>query len=128
MTYTHSEAGSPFNNRAFFLEWDGNNLGGIPWEQESGSNNYVPVFNIPSGSTVTSGQTTYKIKQLEGEQVMVEVPSPSTVYTAQGFDIDGPPITKPTATPYQDPAIGARPEVESAPKYVGGVSQSASDS
>ncbi|MGK0205056.1 MAG: hypothetical protein ACI9S9_004143, partial [Planctomycetota bacterium] len=83
-----------------------------------------PLFNIPSGATATGGSTTYKIKQLEGEQVMVEVGSPSTVYSAQGFDIDGTPITVPTEAPYQDPAIGTKPTVENAPLYVGGVAQS----
>jgi hypothetical protein len=124
LTYVHAETGSPYDGRTFFLEWDGQWLGGIPYEQEANSNEWSPVFNIPSGATATAGQTTYKIKQLEGEQVMVEVGSPSTVYTAQGFDIDGTPITVPTAAPYQDPEIGTKPEVTSAPLYVGGVDQS----
>ncbi len=124
LTYVHNETGSLYDGRTFFLEWDGQWLGGIPYEQETGSNNWNPVFNIPTGATATDGTTTYKIKQLEGEQVMVEVGSPSTVYTAQGFDIDGTPITVPTGAPYQDPAIGAKPEVTTAPLYVGGVSQS----
>ncbi|MGK0299429.1 MAG: hypothetical protein ACI89X_000292, partial [Planctomycetota bacterium] len=124
LTYVHSESGSPYDGRTFFLEWDGQWLGGIPYEQETGSNNWSPLFNIPSGATATGGSTTYKIKQLEGEQVMVEVGSPSTVYSAQGFDIDGTPITVPTEAPYQDPAIGTKPTVENAPLYVGGVAQS----
>lgn len=123
MSYTHSEVGSPFDGRTFFLEWDGQWLGGIPYEQDPNTNSWYPLFNIPSGATATAGSTTYKIKQLEGEQVMVEVGSPSTVYTAQGFDIDGLPITAPTATPYEDPAIGERPTVTAAPLYVGGVAQ-----
>lgn len=124
LTYVHDETGSPYDGRTFFLEWDGQWLGGIPYEQEANSNEWSAVFNIPSGATATAGQTTYKIKQLEGEQVMIEVGSPSTVYTAQGFDIDSTPITVPTAAPYQDPEIGAIPEVTSAPLYVGGVDQS----
>jgi hypothetical protein len=127
MSYTHSESGSPFDGRAFFLEWDGTWLGGIPYEQETGGNTWVPLFNIPSGSTATVGSTTYKIKQLEGEQIMVEVANPSVVYAVEGFDIDGTPITAPTASAYEDPAIGARPEVTAAPLYVGGVRQSSSN-
>lgn len=124
MSYTHDETGSAFDDRTFFLEWDGQWLGGVPYEQDTATNEWNPLFNIPSGATATTGNGTYKIKQLEGEQVMVEVGNPSAVYTAQGFDIDGTPITVPTASPYEDPAIGARPEVTAAPLYVGGVSQS----
>jgi len=124
LSYLHDEDGSPYDNRSFFLEWDGQWLGGVPYEQEDGGDNWNPVFNIPSGSTATSGSDTYKIKQLEGEQFMVEVGDPNTVYAAQGFDIDGTPITVPTSAPYEDPAIGAAPVVTSAPLYVGGVAQS----
>ena len=124
LSYTHQEVGSPFDNRSFFLEWDGQWLGGIPYEQVSGTNEWNPQFNIPSGSTATTSTGTYKVKQLEGEQTMVEVGSPSTVYAAQGFDIDGTPITVPTSAPYEDPAIGAAPTVTDAPLYVGGVLQS----
>ena len=106
------------------MEWDGQWLGGIPYEQVSGTNEWNPQFNIPSGSTATTSTGTYKVKQLEGEQTMVEVGSPSTVYAAQGFDIDGTPITVPTSAPYEDPAIGAAPTVTDAPLYVGGVLQS----
>ena len=89
LTYVHSETGSAYDTRTFFLEWDGQWLGGIPYEEDTTTNEYNPGFNIPSGATGTDGTTTYKFKQLEGEQVMVEVGSPSTVYAAQGFDIDG---------------------------------------
>jgi len=125
-TYVHDQDGSPFDGRTFFLEWDGTNLGGIPYEQgEDGR--YYPLFNVPSGTTVTSGSATYKIKQLEGEQFMVAVGSPSTVYAAQGFDLDGQSITAPTAAPYVDPAIGTKPTVTEAPRYVGGVAQGSTD-
>jgi len=124
MSYTHDETGSAFDDRTFFLEWDGQWLGGIPYEQDTATNQWNPLFNIPSGATASTSNGTYKIKQLEGEQTMVEVGNPSAVYTAEGFDIDGTPITVPTASPYEDPAIGARPEVTEAPLYVGGVSQS----
>lgn len=123
LTYQHDEAGSPFDGRTFFLEWDGANLHGIPHEQQE-QDRWVPQFNIPSGTTITSGGRTYKIKQLEGEQFMVEVADPNAVYAAQGFDIDGTPITAPTSTPYVDPAIGPKPSVTAAPLYVGGVAQS----
>ena len=125
-TYVHDQNGSPFDGRTFFLEWDGTNLGGIPFEQGD-DGRYYPLFNIPTGTTVTSGGTTYKIKQLEGEQLMVPVGSPNTVYTAQGFDLDGQTITAPTAAPYEDPAIGSKPVVTEAPLYVGGVAQTGSN-
>lgn len=125
MTYVHSQNGSPFDGRTFFLEFDGTNLRGIPFEQTE--DRWYPLFNIPTGTVVTSNGTSYKIKQLEGEQFMVEVGDPGAVYDAQGFDLDGTPITAPTAAPYRDPAIGARPTVEAAPLYVGGVAQSSND-
>ncbi len=55
--------------------------------------------------------------------MMVPVGSPNTVYAAQGFDIDGQTITAPVASPYVDPAIGAKPTVTAAPLYVAGVAQ-----
>jgi len=125
-TYTHDEDGSPFDGRTFFLEWDGTNLHGIPHNENSEDNRWYPAFNIPTGSTLTSGGTNYKVKQLEGEQIMVSVGSPATVYTAQGFDLDVT-ITSPDATPYSDPAIGTLPTVTAAPLYVGGVLQTAGD-
>ena len=127
-SYVHDEDGSAFDGRTFFLQWDGSNLGGIPYEQNSEDNRYYPLLNVPSGTQVTSGGTNYKIKQLEGEQLMVAVGSPNTVYAAQGFDLDGQTITAPTATPYEDPAIGAKPTVTAAPLYVGGVSQASAGS
>lgn len=125
-TYTHSEPGSPFDGRTFFLEWDGMNLHGIPHQENSGDNRWYPLFNIPTGTTLTSGNTSYKVKQLEGEQLMVSVQNPQQVYTAQGFDLDTT-ITAPTAAPYSDPAIGTIPEVTAAPLYVGGVLQTSND-
>jgi hypothetical protein len=123
LTYMHVEPGSPFHGRTFFLEWDGSNLGGIPGEQDE-NGNYTAAFNIPSGTTLGGGL--YKIKQLEGDQRMVEVGDPTTVYAAQGFDLDTP-ISAPTGAPYQDPAIGDKPTVTDAPRYVGGVLQTAAD-
>lgn len=125
-TYVHDEDGSPNDGRTFFLEWDGTNLQGIPHEESSNDHRWYPVFNIPSGATLTSGGTSYKVKQLEGEQLMVEVGSPSTVYAAEGFDLDTA-ITAPTSSPYTDPAIGALPTITKPPLYVGGVLQSSND-
>jgi hypothetical protein len=122
-TYTHSQPSSPYDGRTYFLEWDGSNLGGIPHEEVSGTGRWYPLINIPTGTVVTDGTTSYKIKQLEGEQFMVEVGDPNAVYAARGFDLDTP-LTAPTATPYQDPAIGAKPTVTAAPLYVAGVAQS----
>ena len=122
MTYVHSEVGSAFDGRTFFLEWDGTNLHGIPHQQDG--DRWYPQFNIPTGTTLTAGNTSYKVKQLEGEQFMVAVNNPSTVYAAQGFDLDGTPITEPTGAPYTDPAIGPKPTVTAAPLYVGGVAPS----
>jgi hypothetical protein len=126
-TYVHDEDGSAFDGRTFFLQWDGTNLGGIPFLRNEEDGRFYPQFNVPTGTVVSSGNASYKIKQLEGEQIMVSVNNPNTVYTAQGFDIDAETITEPTGTPYQDPAIGARPTVTAAPLYVGGVSQAAND-
>ncbi|MFY9343925.1 MAG: hypothetical protein WAT39_15650 [Planctomycetota bacterium] len=126
LTYVHDENGSSFDNRTFFLEWDGSNLQGIPHEQVEGQRWY-PLFNIPTGTVIAAGNASYKVKQLEGEQFMVEVNNPAAIYSAQGFDLDGTPISAPTADPYTDPAIGAKPTVEGAPLYVGGVSQTSSD-
>lgn len=123
LTYVHSQNGSPFNGRTFFLEWDGANLGGIPFEQNQQDNRWYPLLNIPSATVLSNGGSSYKVKQLEGEQIMVEVGSPSTVYTAQGFDLDAETITAPTLGDWQDPAIGTRPTVTAAPLYVAGVRQ-----
>jgi len=122
-SYVHDETGSPYHGRTFFVEWNGSDLHGVPYEESSADNRWYPLFNIPTGATLTSGQSTYKVKQLEGEQIMVEVGSPSTVYAAQGFDLDGTPITAPDSTPYEDPAIGAMPTIDDAPRYVAGVLQ-----
>ncbi|MCR9245167.1 MAG: hypothetical protein NXI31_09055 [bacterium] len=121
-TYTHNESGSPFDGRAFNLEWDGMHLGGVPHEENSGDNRWYPAFNIPTGTQLTSGQSTYLVKQLEGEQVMVSVGNPSAVYTSQGFDLDTP-LSAPGQDPWEDPAIGEKPTITAAPLYVGGVLQ-----
>jgi len=126
LTYVHEEPGSPFDGRTFYLEWDGTNLHGIPHEQ--GENGWwQPRLNIPSGTVIEAGGNSYKIKQLEGEQFMVEVGDPQAVYAARGFDIGGTPISAPNADPYRDPAIGRKPDVIGAPRYVGGVPTNETD-
>lgn len=122
LTYVHDEPASLFDGRTFFLEWDGANLNGLPWDQDTEHQRWYPRLNIPTGSTAVSGGSSLKIKQLEGEQYFVEVGDPNTVYEAQGFDLDSP-LSAPSGTPYQDPAIGALPTVTSAPRYVAGVLQ-----
>ncbi|MBL9079950.1 MAG: hypothetical protein JNL08_20820 [Planctomycetes bacterium] len=121
-TYVHDEDGSPFDGRTFFLEWDGTNLGGIPFDQGD-DGRWYPMFNVPSGTTLSADGRTFVVKQLEGEQLMVPVGSPNVVYAAQGFDLDGQSITAPTADPYRDPETGDKPTIAAAPRYVGGVAQ-----
>jgi hypothetical protein len=120
MDYTHDEPGNPFHNRTFNLEWDGENLHGIPYQENPEQGRWYPMFNIPSGSVVTVGSTSYKIKQLEGEQVMVAVDDPMSVMTSEGFDLSGT-IPAPSPSLWQDPAIGARPTVTAPPRFVGGL-------
>lgn len=122
-SYTHNEPTSPFHNRTFHIEWDGSDLHGIPHDENTTDNRWYPAFNIPTGTTLTDGQSNYLVKQLEGEQVMVSVGSPGTVFTAQGFDLSTP-LSAPTATPWVDPAIGTMPTITAAPLYVGGILQS----
>lgn len=124
--YTHSEQGSPFNGRVFNLEWNGDHLGGIPHEENTGEGRWYPLFNIPSGTVVTAGETSYKVKQLEGEQIMIAVNNPNTIMTQEGFDLSTN-IAAPTSGLYQDPAIGAKPTVTTPPRFVGGVDQQSSD-
>ncbi|MBM4059944.1 MAG: hypothetical protein FJ265_02460 [Planctomycetes bacterium] len=121
-TYVHNEPGSPYDGRTFHLEWDGTNLQGVPHVQNAGDGRWYPQFNIPSGTTVTAGSRTYKIKQLEGEQSMQAVGDPVAVYESQGFDLSNS-LSVTTPEPYTDPAIGERPAVTGAPTYVGGVAQ-----
>ena len=127
LSYTHDEPTSAYHGRSFILEWDGNNLHGVPYNEVPGKNYWEPAFNIPNGAVVTDLQTStqYKIKQLEGEQSMTSVSSPSTVIASEGFDLDTT-LTPPTDT-YQDPAIGAIPTVTEPPKFVAGEKQTSDD-
>jgi len=121
--YTHSEVGSAFDGRSFYLEWDGTNLHGMPYNEDPNDNRWYPAFNIPTSTTLTENSNTYKVKQLEGEQIMVSVGDPNSVFAAQGFDLSSP-LSAPTSDPWEDPAIGSRPTVTDPPIYVGGVIQS----
>jgi len=119
--YTHAESGSPFDGRRFALEWDGSHLGGIPHVEGAGGR-FDPQFNIPSGTTLTLDGATYRLKQLEGEQRMNEIADVAGVMAARGFDLTTNLLTPPTGG-YVDPAIGPMPELDAAPRFVGGVAQ-----
>ncbi|MBK8096128.1 MAG: hypothetical protein IPK26_03425 [Planctomycetes bacterium] len=122
-TYVHDEDGSPFDGRSFVLQWDGQHLGGIPHEESQEDNRWYPLINIPTGTVAVDGEDSYKIKQLEGEQLMVAVADPNAVIAAQGFDLDTT-ISEPTNEFYEDPRIGAKPDLsDAAPLYVAGVAQ-----
>ncbi|GAB4147222.1 MAG: hypothetical protein Fur0037_15390 [Planctomycetota bacterium] len=122
LNYTHHEPGSAYDGRTFVLDWDGENLGGIPYEENQNTGQWYPLLNIPSGTTLAGGGSTYKVKQLEGEQFMVEMPSPASIIAARGYDLDTS-ISQPDAANYQDPAIGAMPVVTDPPRFVGGMPQ-----
>lgn len=117
--YTHHEVGSPFDGRRFMLEWDGAQLGGIPWVEGPGGR-FNPQFNLASGTTLTVGGATYRVKQLEGEQVMNEITDVNGVMASQGFDLTTNLLTPP-ADQFVDPAIGPMPLLNEAPRFVGGV-------
>jgi hypothetical protein len=116
--YVHDEPGSPYDGRTFFLEWDGSNLNGLPYEQSE--QGWLPRINVPSGTTLSADSVEYLVKQLEGEQRMAAVDDPESIMTEHGFDLSTT-LSAPTAAPYQNPAIGARPVLTTPPKYVGGV-------
>lgn len=125
MSYTHNEpANTNYHNKTFSLEWTGTDLHGVPFIENNTDNRWRPAFNIPSGTTITVGNTTYKIKQLEGEQEMNEVGSPGSVISSEGFDLDVT-LTAP-ADDWTDPAVGAMPTVTAPPVFVEGVRQSSS--
>lgn len=121
MSYTHDDTGSAFHNRTFQVEWMGQDLHGIPFRQVPGSDYWVPEFNIPSGTQLSDGNTAYKVKQLEGEQVMNEVGNPSAIMTAEGFDLDTT-LSAP-ADVWENPHDDAKPTVTKAPRFVGGEAQ-----
>jgi hypothetical protein len=124
MDYTHHENGSPFDGRVFNLQWNGESLNGIPYQESEADHRWYPLLTIPSGSLATGNGTTYKLKQLEGEQQMVAVADPTAVMASEGFDLTTP-LTPPTAGLWQDPAIGPRPVVTAPPRFVAGVDQTA---
>ncbi len=123
LSYTHNEpSNTNFHNKTFNLEWTGTDLHGIPFFENTTDRRWRPAFNIPSGTVITMGDKSYKIKQLEGEQEMNEEANPTQVIADQGFDLDVI-LTAPTDK-WTDPAIGAMPDIDDAPKFVGGVAQS----
>ncbi|MCA8944580.1 MAG: hypothetical protein KDB80_18620, partial [Planctomycetes bacterium] len=123
LPYTHDEpANTTYHNKSFTLEWTGTDLHGVPFVENQTDNRWRPGFNIPSGTLITVGNSTYKIKQLEGEQEMNEVGSPNAVIASEGFDLDVT-LTAPSDD-WTDPAVGAMPTVTSAPVFVDGVRQS----
>ncbi len=120
--YTHVETGSPFDGRRFMLSWDGNHMGGIPYV-ESANHRFYPQFNLATGTTLTADGATYRLKQLQGEQVMNQISDVNGVIAANGFDLTTN-LLVPPAPSYVDPAIGARPVLNDvAPRFVGGVAQ-----
>ena len=122
LSYTHNEpSNTAFHGKAFGLEWEGSDLHGIPYVEDS-SGRWYPAFNIPSGTVVTDGNRSYKIKQLEGEQKMNVMPNPSAIITQEGFDLNTT-LTPPNDA-YSDPNIGAVPSVTTPPRFVNGVKQS----
>lgn len=122
--YVHEEPGSPYDGRTFFLEWDGSNLQGLPYEQSD--QGWQPCINVPSGTTLSADNVDYLVKQLEGEQRMAAVDDPESIISERGFDLSSS-LSAPTAAPYQNPAIGPRPNVTTPPKYVGGVPANSGD-
>ncbi|MBL8722397.1 MAG: hypothetical protein JNK49_00035, partial [Planctomycetes bacterium] len=122
--YVHEESGSPYDGRTFFLEWDGSNLSGLPYEQSE--QGWQPRINVPTGITLTANGVEYLVKQLEGEQRMAVVDDPETIMTERSFDLSTS-LSAPTAAPYQNPAIGPRPALTTPPKYIGGVPANAGD-
>jgi len=123
LNYTHNESGSEYHGRTVYLEWTGTERHGIPHREDRENNRWYPCLNIPTGAVLTSGANSYKVKQIEGQQIMLSVIDPAAVYQAQGFDL-GTPLSAPTAAPYQDPNTGPRPVVTAPPRYVGGILQS----
>ena len=116
--YVHAEAGSPMDGKRFRLQYEGlGNLHGIPHREDQRGRHY-PLFTIPTGTVLTNGGGSYKVKVLEGEQQMRAVADPDAVLTSRDLDLDT--TLEPPVDMWEDPAIGARPTVESAPRFVGG--------
>lgn len=119
LDYTHNEpSNTQYHGRTFMLEWQGTDLHGIPYTENTTDYRWYPEFTIPSGTVLTSSGNSYKVKQLEGEQQMVAVSDPNAVIASEGFDLSVT-LSAPAAE-FVDPAIGAMPEVTAPPKFVGG--------
>lgn len=140
--YVHHKLNSPVDGATFMMEYNGfGNLNGIPGKcvdldtgaeadcsmsNGSSSIRWVPAFTIPmtqaDGSLTTVRDETagadYFVKPLEMEQRMMKEPDLTTcssVLTLQSYVL--PPLT------FSDPAIGAEPNVTTAPAVIGGVVQ-----
>jgi hypothetical protein len=144
--YVHSQADTAapdykYSGSKFYLEYNGfGDLWGIPGtcvDMDSGEpvdcgaggeNRWVPEFNIPTGATVTDGTSdvNYLVKQLEAEQRMrlsnQGDASDVSACTAAGLAADTS-YALPSIADWQDPAIGAEPNVSDPPAVVGGVLQ-----
>jgi len=125
--YTHNWGNGTTSK--FYLEYSGfGELHGIPgkcvdWdtgEEEScdDTSRWVPDFNIPDGSEVVNGSTSYLVKALEKEQRMKSVATSScSALTTTSY-------TLPVIADWVDPNIGDPPVVSAAPAVIGGVIQS----
>ncbi len=122
----------------FYLEYSGfGELHGIPgtcvdWdtgEEEScdATSRWVPDFNIPDGSEVTSGNNSYLVKALEKEQRMrLSNPNDSsdiTACTSAGLSTVDYTNQLPDINDWEDPNIGSAPTVTGPPAVIGGVVQ-----
>jgi hypothetical protein len=125
--YTHDWGNGTTSK--FYLEYSGfGELHGIPgtcvdWdtgEEEScdDTSRWVPDFNIPDGSEVVNGNTSYLVKALEKEQRMKSVATSNcSALTTTSYSL-------PSIADWEDPNIGNPPEVSGAPAVIGGVVQS----
>ena len=119
--YTHDQQGHRMHGKSFRLEYAGDgNLHGIP-NREDARGRWYPLFTIPTGTIVPNNDGSFRVKILEAEQTMVEMQDPQTVITNEGLDLDTE-LSPPTDT-WQEPGIGAKPDVTDPPLFVGGVYQ-----
>ncbi len=123
-SYTHNDPQNVrFHNKVFRLEYQGHGqLHGIPHEEAGNTGRWYPVFGIPTGTVLTNNAGIYKVKVLEAEQRMTEIQNAQQVIQSQGFDLDN--TLTPPADAWRDPAIGTKPSVTGAPRYIDGVRQS----
>jgi hypothetical protein len=76
--YTHDSTkdtnGATNNGGLYSLKYDGYDLQ-IPWRYEASSGVWFPKINIKSGTNITDGTTTYRIKALESGILIGETSS-----------------------------------------------------